>query len=616
MKLRNRLIATVLALTSFGVTASFAQDNMGVGTSTPDPSAVLDLDATDKGLLVPRLTTSQRTLIFTPATGLLVFDTDVNQFWFFDGAQWVQAIGPMGNQGPQGPQGPAGLDGTQGLAGADGADGAQGPQGLAGVDGVQGPQGPAGVAGAAGADGAQGPAGTDGADGADGAQGLAGADGADGAQGPAGADGADGAQGPAGADGADGADGAQGSQGPAGADGADGAQGPAGADGVQGPQGPQGPQGAAGADGADGAQGLAGADGADGADGAQGPQGPQGVAGADGAIGPQGQQGPQGPQGVPGSQGPAGANGAQGPAGPQGPVGANGANGAQGPAGANGAQGPAGANGAQGPAGPVGCATPNYLVKSNGSTAVCSQVYDNGSSVGIGTTAPGYKLDLVGGQQRIRYDRYAQSGAGSNLMVEIPWPGPSLYLPSVGFHWPGQYLSQLSMFNNGGLAAIDNAGTNGVPFYASSFNNFSDINIKKDVVELNEADYVKCLNDIREIRNIKYRFQNEDADKASAESNGMIYRAQPHIGVEAQSLPAEVYTEVLNATSPDGSNEDAIDFKGYGLADMDGLLIGGIKALDAKIEKKDELIQNMLMEQQLLIEQLRAEIEALRNSSK
>ena len=256
------------------------------------------------------------------------------------------------------------------------------------------------------------------------------------------------------------------------------------------------------------------------------------------------------------------------------------------------------------------------MVKSNGSSAVCSQIYDNGSAVGIGTTAPGYKLDVVGGTQRIRYDRFAQTGSGSHLMVEIPWPGPSLYLPSLGFHWPGLYLSQLSMFNNGGIAAIDNAGTNGVPFYASSFNNYSDINIKKDVVELTEADYIKCLNDIIEIRNIKYRFLNEDADKAAAQAAGNVYRKELHIGVEAQSLPAGVYTEVLNATSPDGSNEDAIDFKGYGLADMDGLLIGGIKALDAKIDQKDELIQNLLTEQQLLIEQLRAEIEELKQSSK
>ena len=201
-------------------------------------------------------------------------------------------------------------------------------------------------------------------------------------------------------------------------------------------------------------------------------------------------------------------------------------------------------------------------------------------------------------------------------MVEIPWPGPSQYLPSIGFHWPGQYLSQLSQFNNGGLAAIDNGGTNGVPFYALNYNTYSDISIKKDVVELTEADYLKCLNDIKEIRNIKYRFSNEEADKGAAMSSGKIYREELHIGVEAQSLPAEVYSEVINATSPDGMNEDAPDFKGYGLADMDGLLVGGIKALDAKIEQRDQQMQALLLQQQELIEALRAEVEALKNQSK
>jgi hypothetical protein len=62
--------------------------NVGIGTVTPDPSAILDLEATDKGFLVPRLTTAQRTLIASPERGLLVFDIDFFQFWYFDGTIW------------------------------------------------------------------------------------------------------------------------------------------------------------------------------------------------------------------------------------------------------------------------------------------------------------------------------------------------------------------------------------------------------------------------------------------------------------------------------------------------------------------------------------------------
>lgn len=62
--------------------------NVGIGTITPDPSAILDLEATDKGFLVPRLTTMQRTLINSPERALLVFDIDFDQFWYFDGTIW------------------------------------------------------------------------------------------------------------------------------------------------------------------------------------------------------------------------------------------------------------------------------------------------------------------------------------------------------------------------------------------------------------------------------------------------------------------------------------------------------------------------------------------------
>jgi len=70
----------------------FAQ--VGIGTTAPDPSAMLDIVAKDKGLLIPRLTTVQRTTaIISPATGLLVYDTDTNSFWYYNGAAWVNLAG-------------------------------------------------------------------------------------------------------------------------------------------------------------------------------------------------------------------------------------------------------------------------------------------------------------------------------------------------------------------------------------------------------------------------------------------------------------------------------------------------------------------------------------------
>ena len=53
---------------------SFSQT--GIGTTTPNASAKLEIAATDKGLLIPRMTAAQRTAITTPANGLLVYQTD------------------------------------------------------------------------------------------------------------------------------------------------------------------------------------------------------------------------------------------------------------------------------------------------------------------------------------------------------------------------------------------------------------------------------------------------------------------------------------------------------------------------------------------------------------
>jgi hypothetical protein len=83
------LLAFWLCLPTF-----FAQ-NVGINTTSPDASAALDVTATDKGILVPRLTTSQKNAISSPATGLLVFDTTVGQFYFYNGTTWTTLMGTL-----------------------------------------------------------------------------------------------------------------------------------------------------------------------------------------------------------------------------------------------------------------------------------------------------------------------------------------------------------------------------------------------------------------------------------------------------------------------------------------------------------------------------------------
>jgi len=62
---------------------------VGIGTTTPDASAMLDIQSTNSGILIPRMTATERDNIASPATGLMVYVTDDNTFWYFDGANWL-----------------------------------------------------------------------------------------------------------------------------------------------------------------------------------------------------------------------------------------------------------------------------------------------------------------------------------------------------------------------------------------------------------------------------------------------------------------------------------------------------------------------------------------------
>lgn len=82
-----------LMLISFS-TFLIAQDNVAINnTGSPaDPSAMLDVQSNDKGMLVPRMGSSQRTMISNAAPGLLVYDTDSESFWFKDTQGWVELV--------------------------------------------------------------------------------------------------------------------------------------------------------------------------------------------------------------------------------------------------------------------------------------------------------------------------------------------------------------------------------------------------------------------------------------------------------------------------------------------------------------------------------------------
>lgn len=60
------------------------------------PSAMLDVKSFDRGVLIPRMNSSQRTAIAAPAKGLVVFDITTNTFWFYNGSTWIELVGGSG----------------------------------------------------------------------------------------------------------------------------------------------------------------------------------------------------------------------------------------------------------------------------------------------------------------------------------------------------------------------------------------------------------------------------------------------------------------------------------------------------------------------------------------
>jgi hypothetical protein len=82
---------TLLLLFFFLVTF-LGNAQIGIGTVTPNASSVLDISSTTKGMLAPRMTTAERIAIATPAESLLVYDTTVKAFYFYNlsTTSWVK----------------------------------------------------------------------------------------------------------------------------------------------------------------------------------------------------------------------------------------------------------------------------------------------------------------------------------------------------------------------------------------------------------------------------------------------------------------------------------------------------------------------------------------------
>jgi len=74
-------------------TSVLTHAQVGVGTTTPDASSVLEVQSTTQGMLTPRMTSAQRVAINSPANGLIVYQTDgIAGFYYYTGGAWVLLI--------------------------------------------------------------------------------------------------------------------------------------------------------------------------------------------------------------------------------------------------------------------------------------------------------------------------------------------------------------------------------------------------------------------------------------------------------------------------------------------------------------------------------------------
>jgi hypothetical protein len=347
----------------FGFHKAYAQNNVGIGTINPHSSSLLDLTSADKGFLAPRI--ADTNAVSSPATGLLIYLTTNNTFYYFNGTYWQSVAGGLGINGATGSTGSTGATAN---TGSTGTTGVTGPTGTIGVTGRTGDTGVTGNTGATSSTGATGSTGATSNTGSTGSTGLIGDTGSTGSTGATSNTGSTGSTGATSNTGSTGSTGQIGDTGSTGSTGATSNTGSTGSTGVTSNTG------------------------------STGSTGQIGDTGSTGSTGATSNTGSTGSTGVTSSTGSTGSTGATSNTGSTGSTGATSNTGSTGSTGATGTTSPTGSTGSTGATGPVGCASANYIMKSDGTAAICTTapIFEDASgNVGFGTTSPSTPMHLV-----------------------------------------------------------------------------------------------------------------------------------------------------------------------------------------------------------------------------
>lgn len=91
----KHLITVSLLFSALALLNTKANAQVGIGTTTPHASAALEINSTNKGILVPRMAQANRPA--SPATGLLIYQTDNTPgFYVYNGSAWTAVSGSSG----------------------------------------------------------------------------------------------------------------------------------------------------------------------------------------------------------------------------------------------------------------------------------------------------------------------------------------------------------------------------------------------------------------------------------------------------------------------------------------------------------------------------------------
>jgi hypothetical protein len=86
--MKRGFLLSLLILLSW-ISKAQNNQNVGIGTNNPDPSAILDISSANKGILIPRLNSVQIAAINTPTEGLMVYNLDSNCFFYYNNFKWA-----------------------------------------------------------------------------------------------------------------------------------------------------------------------------------------------------------------------------------------------------------------------------------------------------------------------------------------------------------------------------------------------------------------------------------------------------------------------------------------------------------------------------------------------